>query len=39
MDDTPAIRCEHVIPTLGVGDVAAAIEHYTTKLGFTEGWR
>ena len=37
-DDDP-VRCEQVVPTLGVGDVAAALEHYTSRLGFVEAWR
>ena len=30
------VRCEQVIATLGVGDVAAALDYYVDVLGFTE---
>ena len=33
------VRCEQVIATLGVGDVAAALDYYVDVLGFTEAWR
>lgn len=35
----PHVVCEQVIPTLAVGDVAAAIDWYTEELGFEEAWR
>lgn len=34
----PAITCERMHPTVPVPDVAAAVELYTTKLGFTPGF-
>lgn len=33
------VRCDKVIPTLAVGDVAAASEWYVRVLGCQEGWR
>lgn len=35
----PEIRCERFHATLGVSDLHAALEFYTTKLGFDEGFR
>ena len=39
MTDGPESRCQQVIPTLGVGDVASALEYYADVLGFSEAWR
>ena len=39
MSDRRPPRLESVIPTLAVGDVAAAIDWYVDALGFEEGWR
>jgi uncharacterized glyoxalase superfamily protein PhnB len=39
LSDRPPIRCEQVIPTLAVGDVARAIGWYVDVLGFDEAWR
>lgn len=35
---SPTIECERLHPGLPVSDVAAAVEFYTTKLGFTLGF-
>jgi catechol 2,3-dioxygenase-like lactoylglutathione lyase family enzyme len=34
----PQVDCEEHFPTLMVGDVAAAVEFYTTRLGFRQGF-
>lgn len=34
----PHVDCEHVYPSLVVGDIGAAVEFYTGKLGFTLGF-
>ena len=34
----PLVECERQHPSLSVPDVAAAVEFYTTKLGFTRGF-
>jgi uncharacterized glyoxalase superfamily protein PhnB len=34
----PTVDCERLHPILPVGDVRAAVEFYTTKLGFTIGF-
>lgn len=36
---SPPVTVEKIHPTLRVADLAAAIDYYTTKLGFTEGFR
>lgn len=36
--DPPRVDCERVHPGLAVPDVAAAVEYYTTTLGFTPGF-
>lgn len=38
MTTDPPLRCEQVIPTVAVGDLAAALDFYTGKLGFREDW-
>ena len=37
-DRRPIVDCERQHPALGAGDVGAAVEFYTTKLGFTLGF-
>lgn len=39
MERPETIRCDAMIPTLAVGDVAAAIDWYVGVLGFEEAWR
>ncbi len=39
MSEETTIRCEQVIPTLGVGDVASALAYYADVFGFEEAWR
>lgn len=39
MSEFPKIECERVHPCLRVPDVPAAIEFYTTRLGFSLGFR
>lgn len=39
MSEGLPIRCEQVIPTLAVGDVARALGWYQDVLGFEEAWR
>jgi catechol 2,3-dioxygenase-like lactoylglutathione lyase family enzyme len=34
----PQVECEHLHAGLAVGDVAAAVDFYTTMLGFTAGF-
>ena len=34
----PQVECEQVHPTLSVGDIRAAVDFYTTRLGFTLGF-
>jgi catechol 2,3-dioxygenase-like lactoylglutathione lyase family enzyme len=38
MNRNPKVDCERVHPTLVVPDVPAAVEYYTTKLGFQTGF-
>lgn len=39
MGTDPPLRCEQVIPTVAVRNVAAALDFYGEKLGFREAWR
>jgi catechol 2,3-dioxygenase-like lactoylglutathione lyase family enzyme len=34
----PHIDCEHHVPTLAAADIRAAVDFYTTKLGFSLGF-
>ena len=38
MPPIPKVECERMHPELPVPDVAAAVEYYTTKLGFVPGF-
>src|SRR5262245_5459878 len=38
MATAPQVECERHHAVLSVADLRAALEFYTTRLGFTEGW-